>query len=31
MSDVIEKLVAAANAHDLEAMVALFDVDYRST
>ena len=30
MSDVIEKLVAAVNAHDLDAMIALFDTDYRS-
>ena len=30
MSDVIEKLMAASNAHDLDAMVALFDADYRS-
>jgi limonene-1,2-epoxide hydrolase len=30
MNDVIDRMVAAANAHDLEAMVALFDANYRS-
>ena len=30
MTDVFEKLVEATNAHDLDAMIALFDADYRS-
>jgi uncharacterized protein (TIGR02246 family) len=30
MSDIIEKLVEAVNAHDLDAMIELFDTDYRS-
>lgn len=30
MTDVVEQLAAAMNAHDLEAMVALIDADYRS-
>jgi ketosteroid isomerase-like protein len=30
MSEVVEKLVAALNAHDLEAAAALFHENYRS-
>ena len=31
MAEVIDRLVGAMNAHDLDAAAALFDVDYRSS